>query len=174
MITIDDLAAVMPHAGKRAAVFLPALNASMAHWGIDTPERQAAFLAQLAHESGQLRYVEELASGAAYEGRADLGNTEPGDGVRFKGRGLIQITGRKNYRDCSMALFGDTRLLTEPEILEQVGPACESAGWFWYSRGLNALADVGKFERITRRINGGLNGLPDRLAAWERAKGALA
>lgn len=172
MITLDQLRAIMPYAGSRAAVFLPALNDAMDEFGIDTPARQAAFLAQICHESGSLRYVRELASGAAYEGRIDLGNTEPGDGVRFKGRGLIQVTGRTNYRICGRVL--GLPLEEQPELLEQVGPAARSAGWFWLSRHLNELADAGDFRVITRRINGGLNGYADRLAAWERASEVLA
>lgn len=174
MITLDQLKRIIPYAGPRAGVFLGPLNDAMDQFGIDTPVRQAAFLAQIAHESGSLRYTVEIASGAAYEGRADLGNTQPGDGRRFKGRGLIQITGRKNYLACSQALYGDDRLLTQPQMLEGVADACHSAAWFWSSRGLNALADVGDFERITRRINGGLNGEPERLAFFERAQQVLA
>jgi putative chitinase len=137
--------------------------------------RQAAFLAQIAHESGSLCYVRELASGQAYEGRSDLGNTEPGDGVRFKGRGLIQITGRDNYRAVSKALYGDDETLQlHPELLEDVVPACRSAAWFWWSHGLNALADTGAFRAITRRINGGMKGQPDRLAFYATAKEVLA
>lgn len=173
MITIQQLRTIMPLAGGRAAMFCEPLNAAMAEFGIDTPARQAAFLAQIAHESGSLRYVRELASGIAYEGRLKLGNTHPGDGVRFKGRGLIQITGRDNYRAASIALFGDYRLLNDPALLEETENACRSAAWFWHSHGLNALADVGDFERITRRINGGLNGLQDRNAYYARANLAI-
>lgn len=143
----------------------------MEEFEIDTPLRQAAFLAQIAHESGSLKYVRELASGGAYEGRADLGNTEPGDGVLFKGRGLIQITGRANYRDCGQALGLD--LLDDPSALEQPENACRSAAWFWYSRKLNDLADRGDFRTITKRINGGYNGYQDRLKYYERAKKVL-
>lgn len=175
MITLDQLRAIMPHAGKRAEVFLDPLNRAMAEFEIDTPARIAAFLAQVAHESGSLRYVEEIASGKAYEGRADLGNTEPGDGERYKGRGLIQVTGRANYAQCSEAMFGDpNHLLDHPELLELPEQAARSAAWFWYSRKLNGLADAGNFERITRKINGGLNGQADRLANWELAKAVLA
>lgn len=175
MITLDQLRAIMPYAGQRAATFLDPLNRAMADYGIDTPGRQAAFLAQLAHESGSLRYVRELASGDAYEGRADLGNNQPGDGPRYKGRGLIQITGRANYRACSDALFDDANhLLDHPEVLEQPEWAAKSAGWFWATRRLNALADEGKFEAVTRRINGGVNGLTDRLAYYDRALKVLA
>jgi putative chitinase len=173
MITLEQMKKIIPHAGLKVGVFFGPLTEAMTEFGIDTPARQAAFLAQVAHESGSLRYVRELASGRAYEGRVDLGNTQPGDGVRFKGRGLIQITGRANYRACSLALFGDARLLDRPEILEQAVPACRSAAWFWSSRGLNALADTGNFRAITRAINGGYNGMPDRLAHYARAKVVL-
>jgi putative chitinase len=128
----------------------------------------------VAHESGSLRYVREIASGAAYEGRADLGNTQPGDGRRYKGRGLIQITGRANYAACSQALYGDDRLIRTPEILEQTEPACESAAWYWWSRGLNELADTGAFRAITKAVNGGFNGYDDRLAYYQRAAAVLA
>ena len=143
----------------------------MEEFDINSAARQAAFLAQIGHESGQLRYSEEIASGAAYEGRADLGNTEVGDGKRYKGRGLIQITGRANYKECGDALGID--LIGEPDLLQQPDNACRSAAWFWKSHGLNQFADTGNFERITRKINGGLNGQADRLALWERAKDQL-
>lgn len=170
MITLDQLDRIIPHAGQRAGVFLLPLNEAMAEFGILTPKRQAAFVAQLAHESGSFRYVHEIASGAAYEGRADLGNTEMGDGQRFKGRGLIQITGRSNYASCSLALYDDTEMLLEqPELLEETIPACRSAAWFWQSHGLNELADACEFQRITKRINGGLNGQPERLAFYTTA-----
>lgn len=173
-LALDQLRAIMPSAGKRAEIFLASLNAAMEEFGIDTPARQAAFLAQVAHESGSLHYTRELASGAAYEGRADLGNTEPGDGVKFRGRGLIQITGRTNMSRCSLALYNDAQhLLDHPEILELPDPACRSAGWFWLAHHLNEPADRGEFERITRVINGGTNGLADRLAFYERAQKVL-
>lgn len=174
MITLAELKRIIPLAGPKASVFLVPLNNAMEQFEINTPARRAAFLAQLAHESGSFRYVKELASGKAYEGRKDLGNTEPGDGVKFKGRGLIQITGRANYAACSKALFGDQSILLDhPEMLETVVAACESAAWFWKTNGLNELADAGNFLRITKRINGGANGLDDRLAFHDRAKGAL-
>jgi putative chitinase len=174
MITIEQLKKIIPYAGSGAGVFLGPLNDAMSEFGIDTSARQAAFLAQVAHESGSLRYVCEIASGAAYEGRADLGNTKPGDGIRFCGRGLIQITGRANYRACSVAMYGNEGyLLLHPELLEEVVPACRSAAWFWHSRGLNALADSGSFRAITRAINGGFNGYADRLANFQRAQEVL-
>ncbi|MDO8033884.1 glycoside hydrolase family 19 protein [Janthinobacterium sp. SUN128] len=163
---------IMPLAGRRATLFLAPLNAAMVEFSIDTPQRQASFLAQVGHESGQLRYVRELASGAAYEGRADLGNVIAGDGVRFKGRGLLQVTGRANYAACGVALNLD--LLAAPQLLEQTTAACRSAGWFWQSRGLNRLADAGDQERVTRRINGGVNGLAERLALYAAARKVLA
>lgn len=175
MIALAQLAEIMPAARQRAAAFLAPLNDAMAEFGIDTPARQAAFLAQIAHESGSLRYVRELASGDAYEGRADLGNTDPGDGRRFKGRGLIQVTGRANYAACSMALYGDFQtLMLRPELLEETAPACRSAAWFWATHGLNTLADVGDFARITRRINGGTNGSTERQAFYALAQQVLA
>ena len=171
MLDEATLLKIMPHAKSRVQEFLEPLNAAMREFHINTPERQAAFLAQIAHESGELRYVKELASGAAYEGRASLGNTQPGDGMRYKGRGLIQITGRNNYHECGKALGVD--LITNPELLETNDLACRSAAWFWASRGLNDLADKGDINRICRRINGGLNGYQERLVYHARAKTAL-
>ncbi|OYO28155.1 chitinase [Janthinobacterium sp. PC23-8] len=162
----------MPFAGQRAALYLAPLTAAMQEFGIDTPVRQASFLAQVGHESAQLRYVRELASGAAYEGRGDLGNVVAGDGVRFKGRGLLQVTGRANYAACGVAL--GLNLLAAPQLLEQPVAACRSAAWFWQSRGLNLLADLGDQEKVTRRINGGRNGLAERLALFQVARKVLA
>jgi putative chitinase len=170
-LTLQQLRKIMPYAGGRAETFLAPLNAAMQEFGIDTPARQSAFLAQLAHESGSLRYVREIASGAAYEGRADLGNVAAGDGVRFKGRGLIQITGRHNYWECAQALGLD--LLENPELLETPENACRSAAWFWHSRNLSALADAGNFRLITRKINGGHNGMADREKYFAIAQAVL-
>ena len=167
MLDEATLLKIMPHAKSRVQDFLEPLNAAMREFHINTPVRQAAFLAQIAHESGELRYVKEIASGAAYEGRKDLGNTQPGDGMRYKGRGLIQITGRNNYAECGKALGVD--LITNPELLETNDLACRSAAWFWASRGLNDLADKGDFKRITKRINGGYNGLKERQAYYAKA-----
>jgi putative chitinase len=173
VITLDELHRIYPLAGKRCETFLEPLNAAMVEWDISPFQpREMAFLAQIGHESGQLLYVRELASGAAYECRADLGNTEPGDGIRYKGRGLIQITGRANYRDCGEALGLD--LIAQPELLELPVNACRSAGWFWKTKGLNELADKGNFILITKRINGGTNGWSDRLALFNRAQQVLA
>jgi putative chitinase len=156
---------------SRIALFLKPLNDTLEKFEINNKQRVAAFLAQIAHESGCLKYVREIASGAAYEGRLDLGNTQEGDGVRFRGRGLIQITGRANYHDVGKALNYD--FITHPEHLELPGAATMSAGWFWKKKGLNELADGGQFTLITRRINGGLNGWEDRVKHWNRCKEAL-
>ncbi len=170
-ITINQLRTVMPNAGSRLNRYLGPLNTAMEEFNINTPERQAAFLAQVAHESGELRYVRELASGRAYEGRRDLGNTHPGDGVLYRGRGAIQITGRSNYQTAGRALGLD--LINHPELLENPTNAVRSAAWFWSTHGLNNLADRGDFRTITRRINGGLNGWHDRLHYYEQARQAL-
>ena len=156
------------------ARYAPPIQTQMAAGGIDTPQRMAHFLAQVGHESGDLRYSEEIASGAAYEGRSDLGNTQPGDGVRFKGRGLIQLTGRANYVAYGKArnrdfVSGDNYKLIATDPLLAVDVAC----WFWMRKKLNALADQDDIEAITRAINGGLNGLEDRAAHLGRAKGLL-
>ena len=135
----------------------------------------AAFIAQIGHESGQLVYVREIwgptPAQAKYEGRKDLSNSVPGDGFKYRGRGLIQITGRANYAACGEALGLD--LINQPELLEQPKNACLSAAWFWATNGLNTLADQDQFNTITRRINGGLNGLQDRLEIWARARAVL-
>jgi putative chitinase len=180
-ITPQQLLKILPGAGKQAGVFASALSLSMDRYQINTRLRMAAFIAQVGHESGQFRYVREL-GGDQYLSKYDtgtlakrLGNTPEadGDGQKYRGRGLIQITGRDNYLACSKALFGDDRLLRTPELIEQAEWACKSAAWFWNSRNLNAPADTGDFEAITRRINGGLNGLAERLAFYERAKVVL-
>ena len=171
-LTASELKRIMPNlSDEKARQYLPHLNAAMAEGHINTPKRKAAFLAQLAHESGELRYMEEIASGAAYEGRRDLGNTQPGDGRRFKGRGPIQLTGRANYAAASRDLGID--LVKNPERAADPDIAFRIATWYWTKRGLNGLADSGNFSEITRRINGGYNGASDRLRYWERAKQVL-
>lgn len=171
-ITTEQLKKIYPFAkiGK-IATFLPYLNRYMNLYEINTPTRQAAFLAQIGHESGQLFYTEEIASGKAYEGRRDLGNVFKGDGQRFKGRGLIQITGRSNYSQISHAFGID--FLAHPELLKEPEYATQSACWWWYNRKLNILSDTPteiNFKKITRIINGGYNGYADRFKMWQRAK----
>ncbi|MGB9088924.1 MAG: glycoside hydrolase family 19 protein [Pseudomonas farsensis] len=180
-VTLRQLQHILPNAGAQAGVFLSVLNVAMVKWGIVTPLRKRAFLAQVGHESGQLRYVREL-GGDQYLAKYDtgglaarLGNTPEadGDGQRYRGRGLIQITGHDNYQRCGEALGLD--LLAQPELLERPEHAADSAGWFWHQAWLNSQADKGAaaFETITRRINGGLNGLDDRLAIYKRAEQVL-
>jgi putative chitinase len=170
-VTPAELTAMMPYAGSRASIYAEPLTITMSEFDVSTPQRQAAFLANIAHESGSLRYVEEIASGDAYEGRKDLGNTQPGDGRRFKGRGLPQITGRDNYRACGAALGLD--LLADPDLLEQPLPAARSAGWFWKTKNLAPLADADKFGSLCRIWNGGYNGIDDRIQHWLRIRRAL-
>jgi putative chitinase len=175
-ITPQHLLQILPNARTQAGVFVSALNTAMQHYQIVGSKRAAAFIAQIGHESGQLRYVREIwgptAAQRGYEGREDLGNTVPGDGRKYCGRGLIQITGRANYAKCGEALGLD--LISHPELLELPQHAAMSAAWFWKQKGLNDLADRDEFNTITRRINGGLNGLADRLALWEKARAVLA
>lgn len=178
-VNAQQLLQILPNAGPKAGVFAPVLNAAMGRFGIVTPVRQAAFIAQIGHESGQFRYVRELGNNqylAKYDTgtlAARLGNTPEadGDGQKYRGRGLIQVTGRANYRACGEALGLD--LVNHPELLELPQHAAASAAWFWQSRGLNTLADRGDFVGITRKINGGTNGLADRQTLWERARKVL-
>jgi predicted chitinase len=134
---------------------------AMIESGITTQPRSSMFIAQVLHESGGLNFFEEIASGAAYEGRADLGNTHRGDGVLYKGRGPIQLTGRRNYQTfgqlLGLPLEQDPRLAARHEIGWRV------AGKYWEVRGCNALADANQFVGVTRKINGGTNGLKARL-----------
>jgi putative chitinase len=159
----------------RATRWLPHLEAAMAEFDINTPARQAAFLAQIGHESGGLHWTTEIwgptPAQARYEGRKDLGNTVIGDGYRFRGRGLLQTTGRANYADTGAALGVD--LLVAPEQLALPALAARSAAWFWKAHGLNELADVGDFKRVTLRINGGTNGYAERVALHAAAVEAL-
>ena len=172
----DQLAAVCGCPLSAAEKWLGPIVEAMQAYDIDTPPRIAAFLAQIGHESGSLRWVREIwgptPAQAGYEGCEDLGNTEPGDGARFRGHGLIQVTGRANHARMSLALGYD--FVGDPEALEQPQWAALSAAQFWHDHGLNALADAGDFERITRRINGGLNGQRDRVARFEKAQQVLA
>jgi putative chitinase len=154
----------------------------MEEFGINTPRRTRHFLAQIAHETGELRWMREIASGEAYEGREDLGNTVEGDGPRFRGWGIPHITGRKNTRLASLALYGDERLVDEPSLIDPPSTelSCRAGGYFWKTgAGLNlskrAIAygvpigcDLGEFadrddlEGITLAWNGGLNGFAER------------
>lgn len=155
--------------------WLQPLTDAMAEFGIESPKQQAAFLAQVGHESGHLRFVEELwgptAAQKTYEGRTGLGNFERGDGYKYRGRGLLQITGRGNYAEVGKALGLD--LIRCPSLLTTPREAARSAAWFWRQHGLNKYADRGDFEGLTRKINGGLNGYIDRCALWVTAQEVL-
>ncbi|AVM76186.1 glycoside hydrolase family 19 protein [Magnetospirillum gryphiswaldense] len=202
MLTADILRAALPAARPTdIARFATQLAEACAEWVIDTPLRQAAFLAQIAHESGQFRVLAENLNYSAeallrvfprhfdagqaatyarqpqrigsrvYANRMGNGDEASGDGWRYRGRGLIQVTGKANYAACGTALGLD--LIAQPDLLEQPGPAAHSAGWFWHRNSLNRPADARDIETITRRINGGLTGLDDRKACYARACAAL-
>lgn len=184
ILTMEQLASCTGARIDRAQAFLPHLVATMRAYEINTPGRAASFLAQVGHESAGLRYTTELWSPdqvpaqARYEGRADLGNTKPGDGFKYRGHGLLQITGRANHasaRDRLRVRFGIRvpDFEEKPDALAEFEWAALSAGDFWARRGLNELADTGDFEKITRRINGGTNGLKQRAALWETGKAVL-
>ncbi len=182
-LTYDQLEAISPHSTDIHRLrYLKHLNTYMPKYYIDTKERVASFLAQVIHESGSFRYTEELADGSNYEWRKDLGNLEPialhiahanftTSGKFYKGRGLIQITGYYNYRDCGKALSLD--LINTPKLLTIPKYATESACWFWYTHNCNALASLDKFDAITRQINGGYNGKKERDANYKLAKTVL-
>lgn len=179
-LTREQLLKIMPNAGARVDKYLSYLNRAMQEFCINLdPVRMAHFLAQVAHESAELRYVKELASGKNYEGRKDLGNTVPGYGVKYKGRGLLQLTGFYNYRKYKIYCGFD--VVGHPELLEQPRGATRSAAWIW-QRGLGvdlnhvADSDDGRnsyeiCKQITKRINGGTNGLDSR---WKYTQRALA
>lgn len=170
--TLEEFRACFPGLPEdKAEAYFPLFLAACKEFEITTPERLAAFMGQLCHESNQLRSWVELASGKAYEGRQDLGNTEPGDGPRYKGRGPIQLTGRANYRAAGRALGVD--LEGQPELAATPDVGFRVAGWYWATRGLNALADAGDYRAITLKINGGLNGYADRVRHWHRCRSVL-
>jgi len=182
--------------------WLDPLNSTFDKYELNTPTRQAAFIGQCGHESGNFKTLEEnlhysakglmatwhsrfpdeatadkyannpeMIANKVYGGRADLGNTEDGDGWRFHGRGVIQLTGRANYKTCGDAIGVD--LINAPELLLEPKNAVMSAGWFWNKRGLNALADNQDWETITKRINGGTLGLQDRIDKTHKAMDIL-
>jgi predicted chitinase len=180
MLTESDLRQIMPRIPEgKFEIYRAFLGRVMEDSQINTPLRAAAFLAQLAHESGQLRFMEEIwgptAAQQRYEPPSDLasrlGNTQPGDGARFKGRGPIQITGRANYKRYGDLLGVD--LISNPDLAATPQIAFQLAAAYWTANGLNELADAGDFTTITRRINGGVNGLEDRLKFYDIAKNVL-
>ncbi len=180
MLTDGQLQQIMPTLSPaKRQQYLPFLNAIMPMYGIDSPLRDAAFLAQIAHESGELKFWEEIWGPTAAQNRyeppsdlaARLGNTQPGDGKRYKGRGPIQITGRFNYRKYGGLLGLD--LEGNPALAATTQTGLQVAGEYWKSNGLNELADIPDFTSITKRINGGLNGQASREKYYARAKQAL-
>jgi putative chitinase len=155
--------------------FIDPVNLAMIEFSITTGERPAMFLAQVGHESGGFHYTSELwgptPAQERYEGRLDLGNTQPGDGERFKGHGLIQVTGRANHakaaRDLGVPFDAIILWLTTP-----IG-ASRSAAHYWATHGCNHFADDYDFVALTRAINGGLNGLEDRLLRYTRVSDSM-
>jgi putative chitinase len=182
-MTPEILALCTGSALANAQRFASYLTAAMDEYGIDTPERQAAFLANVAVESGSLRYTTELwgptDAQARYEGRADLGNFMPGDGKRFRGHGLIQTTGRKNHSRVGLALGLD--LEQNPELLAEPENAARSAAFFWHDSNINQYADAGDFDACCDMVNrghhteriGDTNGYTERVRFWGLAKAAL-
>ncbi len=178
-LNIDILRQIAPRqSGSRAtsqasiiAAIGPVLQPTCTDYAIDTGLRAAHFLAQLCHESDGFCTTQEYADGTAYEGRADLGNTQPGDGPRFKGRGLIQLTGRANYKQYGDILHLD--LVGDPELAAAPTTSLLVACAFWTQLGLNTFADQDDIVTITQRINGGQNGIASRRAYLARAKAAL-
>jgi putative chitinase len=174
MIDYRDLLARIEPRGEPSILdgFTATLERCVAHAELNTPLRLAHFLAQASEESDGLHTTVEYASGQAYEGRRDLGNIHPGDGPRFKGRGLIQLTGRFNYHAYGAALGLD--LVANPELAAQFPAAAMIAAEYWRQRGLNRFADHDDVRGVTLRVNGGENGLANRKRYLMRAKSALA
>ena len=175
-ITLQQLRTAMPAASlANCQKFLKPINDTMRKYCIETPLRQAHFLCQIAWESGQLKYTEEIASGAKYEGRKDLGNTQKGDGQRYKGRGLIQITGRANYKKYGIFIGKDREDMKQQNwlLLKEPTLAADSAGWFWFMKGLNKRADRDEHTNITKIINGSTTTAPKRLPYLRNAKIAV-
>lgn len=181
-LTKQQLMAAMPNArvnivcnpnfkGATIEKIVDIINQYAPEFEITTPRRMAHFLAQIAHECAEFRYTEELASGKDYEGRKDLGNTHPGDGTRYKGRGCIQLTGRANY--AAYRDYCGYDVVSQPELLARPVGAIRSAMWFWQRMGLSTQADMDAFTTITRRINGGVNGYASRQGYLAKAKQAL-
>ena len=197
-ITADQLRGILPHITTvNLDLYLPQLQTILPHYHIDTPQRLGGFLAQCGEESMSFSKVKEdidAATAQKYEANPALGNKQIGDGVRFKGRGLIQITGRGNYTWCSKDMFGDNRLLINPDLLCKPDLAVQSACWYWtVVKPLNAVCDhpedwstrwphdappenqktYTKIMWMTLLINGGENGLDVRTANYERARQVL-
>lgn len=172
-ITLQLLRKLAPSAdpGVLTQDLVKSMQEQCARFAINTPIRLAHFLAQAAHETDGFQTLEEYASGKQYEGRKDLGNTQPGDGVRFKGRGIFQLTGRSNY-----AFYGNLtglQLVDNPKLAAQPAVAATVAALYWQRKGLNTWADRDDVVQITKRINGGTNGLANRRSYLRKAKALL-
>ena len=184
LITKDQLRRGLGITAERADYWDDWLNEAMSLYGINTKKRIAAFLAQVGHESGRLKYTSEIwgptATQRRYEGRKDLGNIYPGDGSRFRGHGLIQTTGRYNHRRVTQRLrarfptLGAPDFEAEPTKLTLPRWAALSAADYWDMIDGNALADTDQFTLLTRRINGGTNGLADRRSLWASMRKVMA
>jgi predicted chitinase len=186
-VTIYQLSQFLDSA-KRATLWFPLLSEWLPRYDMQGRRRMLDFMAQVAHESMMFSRMVEIASGRAYEGRADLGNTEPGDGMRFKGRAPLQITGRSGYKAVSLYLFSDERLLEHPELLEDPQTGLRASLWWWKTNGLHLISDkpdtwtptvthkdgsktvYTRFDYLTLRINGGQNGREERIALRQRAE----
>lgn len=178
ILTLDQLLRISPGTPRdRMETFLPHLNTFLPQYGIDTPVEVASFLAQVLHESGGFKWLREIwgptKAQARYEGRADLGNVLQGDGKRFMGRGLIQVTGRTNYDRMSREMFHDKRLLENPDILATPEYGTLSACVYWKWKKMDLIDDDDSIREETRRVNGGYNHLDQREAYFERAKSVL-
>ena len=162
---------IMPNApSSRISEFVASFNKWCSTFGISSPWRASHYIAQVAHETGELRYMEELSSGAQYEGRKDLGNIHPGDGVRYKGRGYLQTTGRSNYQRYASSKYCNGDLMSHPEWLSRSPGNQKSSMFFWMVNGLNELSDFDDVKSVTKRVNGGYNGLESRMYYTRRAK----
>jgi len=169
----EKLSVVMPRAlAAKIDLYYEPLVAAMKKYDITSNLRMAHFIAQIGHETASFRFAEEIADGSAYEGRSDLGNTQSGDGKRFKGRGLIQLTGRANYtaysKDSGVDYVANPQLVASDPFVG-VDVAC----WFWNKRRISNLADKDDVRAVTKAINGGFNGLDDRIEYLVRAKAVL-
>ena len=178
-MAVDTVAVIKKVIPVRNPIFLNELDKAIKQYGekygLTTTKRIAAFLAQCAHECDNFNTLQEYASGKAYEGRKDLGNIYAGDGVKFKGRGYLQTTGRANYGLASKNIFGVTDYLQKnPTLLLQPHLAALASMYYWDSKGLNKKADAGDFAGITRTINGGVNGAADRVNKWNAINAVIA
>jgi len=180
-ITVAQFQAVMPNC-RVPAIWVDVLNPVFEEFRINTKPRIAGFLSQVAHETGQMRWLREIWGPTAQQVKYEppnalakrLGNTEMHDGRRFRGGGLLQLTGRANYAACSAALFGADLLVRQPDLIgSDLIIAARSAAWFWREKGLNELAEDHSVTRMTKIINGGKNGLNERFAFHGRALLAL-